>query len=38
MLERSVMPYNRPIPDPAPRRKSSSGLNALVKAEKMIQI
>jgi len=32
------MPYNRPIPDPAPRRKSSSGLESLVQAEKLMQI
>jgi ATP synthase protein I len=34
----AFMPYNRPIPDPAPRRKYSSGLNALVQAEKLMQI
>ena len=32
------MPYNRPIPDPAPRRKHSSGLDTLVQAEKLMQI
>jgi hypothetical protein len=32
------MPYNRPIPDPPPRRKSSSGLETLVQAEKLMQI
>lgn len=32
------MPYNRPIPDPSPRRKSSSGLATLVQAEKLMQI
>jgi ATP synthase protein I len=32
------MPYNRPIPDPSPRRKSSSGLETLVQAEKLMQI
>ena len=32
------MPYNRPIPDPAPRRKNSSGLDTLVQAEKLMQI
>ena len=32
------MPYNRPIPDPAPRRKTSSGLDTLVQAEKLMQI
>ena len=32
------MPYNRPIPDPAPRRKMSTGLDALVKAESLMQI
>jgi ATP synthase protein I len=32
------MAYNRPIPDPAPRRKSSSGLDTLVQAEKLMQI
>lgn len=32
------MPYNRPIPDPAPRRKTSSGVETLVQAEKLMQI
>lgn len=32
------MPYDRPIPDPPPRRKSSSGLETLVQAEKLMQI
>lgn len=32
------MAYNRPIPDPAPRRKLSSGLDTLVQAEKLMQI
>ncbi len=32
------MPYHRPIPDPAPQRKYSSGLNTLVQAEKLMQI
>jgi hypothetical protein len=32
------MAYNRPIPDPPPRRKSSSGLDTLVQAEKLMQI
>jgi ATP synthase protein I len=32
------MPYNRPIPDPQPRRKHSSGLDTLVQAEKLMQI
>lgn len=32
------MAYNRPIPDPAPQRKSSSGLATLVEAEKLMQI
>ena len=32
------MPYNRPIPDPEPRRKISSGIDTLVQAEKLMQI
>ena len=32
------MPFNRPIPDPTPRRKTSSGLESLVQAEKLMQI
>ena len=32
------MPYNRPIPDPEPRRKTSSGIETLVQAEKLMQI
>jgi len=32
------MPFNRPIPDPRPRKKMSSGLESLVEAEKLIQI
>jgi hypothetical protein len=32
------MPFNSPIPDPPPRRKSSSGLDTLVQAEKLMQI
>jgi len=32
------MASNSPIPDPAPRRKSSAGLDTLVQAEKLMQI
>ncbi len=36
------MAFNRPIPDsprdPAPRRKTSSGIDTLVQAEKLMQI
>jgi F0F1-type ATP synthase assembly protein I len=32
------MAYNRPIPDPAPQRKRSSGVESLVQAEKLMQI
>ena len=32
------MPYNRPIPDPEPKRKMSAGLDSLVQAEKLMQI
>lgn len=32
------MAYNRPIPDPAPQKKSSAGLATLVEAEKLMQI
>lgn len=32
------MPYNRPIQDPNERQKSSSGLETLVQAEKLMQI
>ncbi len=32
------MPFNNPIPDPTPRRKSSGGLDTLVQAEKLMQI
>jgi len=32
------MPYNRPIPDPQPSRKTSSGIETLVQAEKLMQI
>ena len=32
------MAFNRPIPDPAPQRKNSSGLDTLVQAEKLMQI
>lgn len=38
ILTEAQMPYNRPIPDPQPRRKSSGGLAALVQAEKLMQI
>ena len=32
------MPFNRPIPDPKPRPKTSSGIETLVQAEKLMQI
>jgi hypothetical protein len=32
------MPFNRPIPDRQPRSKSSSGIDTLVQAEKLMQI
>lgn len=32
------MAFNRPIPDPPPRRKNSAGLDTLVQAEKLMQI
>jgi ATP synthase protein I len=32
------MPFNRPIPETKPRTKLSSGLGALVEAEKLMQI
>ena len=32
------MAFNRPIPDPAPPRKTSSGVETLVQAEKLMQI
>lgn len=32
------MPYNRPIPDPSPRKKGSAIVDSMVQAEKMIQI
>jgi ATP synthase protein I len=32
------MAYNRPIPDPAPKSKASSGIETLVQAEKLMQI
>ena len=32
------MPYHRPIPDPEPRRKTTSGIETLVQAEKLMQI
>jgi ATP synthase protein I len=32
------MAYNRPIPDPAPKSKTSSGIETLVQAEKLMQI
>ena len=32
------MPFNRPIPEPRPRKKMSSGLESLVEAEKLMQI
>jgi ATP synthase protein I len=32
------MPFNRPIPDSKPPRKSSSGIETLVQAEKLMQI
>ena len=32
------MPFHRPIPDSEPRRKSSSGIETLVQAEKLMQI
>ena len=32
------MPFNRPIPEAKPRSKSSTGLSALVEAEKLMQI
>ena len=32
------MPFNRPIPNPRPQPKASSGIQALVQAEKLMQI
>jgi ATP synthase protein I len=32
------MPFNRPIPESKPRSKSSSGIETLVQAEKLMQI
>lgn len=32
------MPFNRPIPDPRPHKKMSSGIESLVEAEKLMQI
>jgi hypothetical protein len=32
------MPFNRPIPDQRPPSKSSSGIETLVQAEKLMQI
>jgi hypothetical protein len=32
------MPFNRPIPDSTPPRKSTSGIETLVQAEKLMQI
>ena len=32
------MPFNRPIPDRKPRSRSSSGIESLVQAEKLMQI
>src|ERR1035438_10263689 len=32
------MPFNRPIPDAKPRRKTSAGIEGLVQAEKLMQI
>jgi hypothetical protein len=32
------MPFNRPIPDSKPRSKTSSGIETLVQAEKLMQI
>lgn len=32
------MPYNRPIPNSGSRQKSSSGIETLVQAEKLMQI
>ena len=32
------MPFNRPIPDAKPRAKLSSGIGAIVQAEKLMQI
>ena len=32
------MPFHNPIPDPKPRRKASGFVDALVQAEKMIQV
>ena len=33
-----MVPFNRPIPQSTPRSKTSSGLFALVEAEKLMQI
>ena len=38
MLEAACMPYHRPIPDNQKLRKTSSGLDTLVQAEKLMQI
>jgi ATP synthase protein I len=42
MLETALMPFNRPIPeskfDPQKPRKTSSGVETLVQAEKLMQI
>ena len=32
------MAFNRPIPDPTPKSKTSSGIETLVQAEKLMQI
>jgi ATP synthase protein I len=32
------VPFNTPSPDPESKRKSSSGLNSLVQAERLMQI
>jgi F0F1-type ATP synthase assembly protein I len=33
-----MVPFNRPIPESTPRPKTSSGLSALVEAEKWMQV
>jgi ATP synthase protein I len=38
MLFRSKVPFHRPIPDPKPRGKASPIVDAVVQAEKMIQV
>jgi ATP synthase protein I len=38
MLDKAIMPFNRPIPNSKSKPRMSSGVEAIVQAEKLMQI